>query len=134
MESQRRLSHAALNPELDKFCAKVKKAQAKMVTMYTKYEDHGATYYYLVTRGASYEPALDAVSTENQGLTPALKAASTENQGLTSPYRDRVGIALYMAGYCLSFKFFASYINYLCYELRTRVSHFFTLTDIPVAP
>jgi hypothetical protein len=101
MEPQQRLSHAALNPELDKYRVKVKKTHAKMVTMYTKYEDHGATYYYSVTRGASYEPALDAVSTENQGLTSALKAASTENQRLTSPYGERVGIALCIAGFRL---------------------------------
>lgn len=37
-KAQRRLSCAALNPELDKFCTKVKKAYFKMVQMYSRYE------------------------------------------------------------------------------------------------
>lgn len=72
-----------------------------MIIIYIRYDDNGATYYCLVTRGASYELALDDVSTENQGLTSALKAASTENQRLTAPYGERVGIALCIAGFRL---------------------------------
>lgn len=72
-EAQRRLCYAALNPELDKFCTKVKKAHFKMVQMYSKYDDHGATYYHSVTRGVPHKP----------------------------PYRERVDMALCITGLSL---------------------------------
>jgi len=61
----------------------------KMIYMYTRHDDHGATYYRSVTRGTPHEP----------------------------PYRERVGMALYMAGLSPKLQFLAAYVSYICYEL-----------------
>ncbi len=57
LEAQRRLSHAALNPALDRFTTRVKKAYSKMQQLYTQHDDYGATYDHNITRAAKHEPA-----------------------------------------------------------------------------